>query len=93
MAETIVTIPAADLDRLVYIAIAEARDDAETELLAGLADRILQRRPNITPANLTASIEQFRAAIAANSPCPGRGAGEQHVVADEPDADPQRACG
>jgi hypothetical protein len=49
MAETIVTIPAADLDRLVYVAIAEARNDAQTERLAGLADRILQRRPNVTP--------------------------------------------
>ena len=68
MAETIVTIPAADLDRLVYVAIAESRNDAETELLAGLADRILQRRPNVTPANLTAAIEEFRAAIAANRP-------------------------
>jgi uncharacterized protein (DUF2384 family) len=52
MAETIVTIPAADLDRLVYVAIAEARDDAETELLAGLADRILQRRRTSRRATL-----------------------------------------
>ena len=68
MAETIVTIPAADLDRLVYVAIAEARNDAEIELLAGLADRILQRRPNVAPANLAAAIEQFRAVIATTRP-------------------------
>jgi hypothetical protein len=68
MAETVVTIPAANLDRLVYVAIAEARNDAETELLAGLADRILQRRPNVTPANLSAAIEELRAAIAATRP-------------------------
>ena len=68
MAETIVTIPAAELDRLVYVAIAEARNDAETELLAGLADRILQARPNIAPANLTAAIAELQEQIAATRP-------------------------
>ena len=63
MAETIVTIPAAELDRLVYVAIAEARNDAETELLAGLADRILQARPNIAPGNLTAAIAELQEQI------------------------------
>ena len=93
MAETIVTIPAAELDRLVYVAIAEARNDAETELLAGLADRILQRRPNVAPANLTAAIDELRDAIATTRPARAAELAQQHLVADEPDADPQRARG
>lgn len=68
MADTVVTIPAAELDRLVYVAIAEARDDAETELLAGLADRILAARPDVTPADLTAAIAELQDQVAATRP-------------------------
>jgi hypothetical protein len=63
-----IAIPAADLDRLVYVAVAGARDDAETDILAGVAQRIVAQRPDVSAAQLRGAITELRDAIAANRP-------------------------
>ena len=67
MAETVVIAPA-DLDRMVYVAIAEARDDATTDLLAGIARHVVERQPDISAAELDAAVVEVREAIAAHRP-------------------------
>ena len=68
MAETIVAVPAAELDRLIYVAIAGARDDAETDLLAGLARYVVERQPEVSAAVLRSAIMELRDAIDAHRP-------------------------
>ena len=63
-----ITVPAAQLDRAVYVAAAGARDDAETDILAGVTERIVARRPNISTQQLRNAITELRDAIAANRP-------------------------
>ena len=67
MAETVVIAPA-DLDRMVYVAIAEARDDAITDLLAGIARHVVERQPDVSAAELDAALVEVREAIAAHRP-------------------------
>ena len=67
MADTVV-IPPRDVDRLVYVAIAGARDDAETDLLAGLTSHLLRRRPQATVTTLRNAIDELQAAIVAHRP-------------------------
>ena len=57
-----VAIPAADLDRAVYVAIAGARDDAATDMLAGVAQQILVRQPDVAPVELFTRDQGFAAA-------------------------------
>ena len=68
MAESSVVVPAAELDRLIYVAIAGARDDAETDLLAGLARHVVERQPDVSAAELTSAIVELRDAIVAHRP-------------------------
>ena len=63
MADTVV-IPPGDVDRLVYVAIAGARDDAETDMLAGLASHLLRRQPTAAVTTLRNAIHELQAAIA-----------------------------
>jgi hypothetical protein len=67
MADTVV-IPPGDVNRLVYVAIAGARDDAETDLLAGLTSHLLRRRPKATVTTLRNAIDELQAAIAGHRP-------------------------
>ena len=67
VAESSVVVPAADLDRLVYVAIAGARDDAETDLLAGLTRHVLSGSPKVG-CRLSSAIVELQAAIAAHRP-------------------------
>jgi hypothetical protein len=68
VADTIVAVPAADLDRLVYLAVVEARDDAETDLLAGVARHVVDRSPDVSAEVLSAAIVELHDAIAAHRP-------------------------
>ena len=63
-----VVIPPDNVDRLVYVAIAGARDNAETDLLAGLTSHLLRRRPKATVTTLRNAIGELQAAIAAHRP-------------------------
>src|SRR4029077_11697515 len=76
MADTVV-IPPRDVNRLVYVAIAGARDDAETDLLAGLTSHLLRRQPNATVTTMRNAIDELQAAITANPP-----AGEYDLAAN-----------
>src|SRR4051794_14406756 len=67
MTDTVV-IPSGDVNRLVYVAIAGARDDAETDLLAGLTSHLLRRQPTATVTTLRNAINEVQAAIAAHRP-------------------------
>ena len=67
MAETVV-ISSADLDRMVYVAIAEARDNAITDLLAGIARHVVQRRPDVSAAELDAALTEVQDAVTAHRP-------------------------
>jgi hypothetical protein len=63
-----IAVPAAYLDRAVYVAVAGARDDAETDILAGVAQQIVVQRPNVSTAQLRDAIIELRDAIAAKRP-------------------------
>ena len=63
-----VAVPAPDLDRAVYMAVAGAADDAETDILAGVAQQIVARQPNISTQQLRGAIAELRGTILANRP-------------------------
>lgn len=63
-----VEVPAAELDRAVYVAVAGAADSAETDILAGVAEQIVTRQPNISTSLLLAAIVELHDAVAANRP-------------------------
>ena len=90
VAETIVTVPAAELDRLIYVAIAGAQDDAETDLLAGLARSVVDRHPDVSAAVLRSAIVELRDAIVDAPAGPGERTCAEQLVADEPAAHPGR---
>ena len=90
MAESSVVVPAAELDRLIYVAIAGARDDAETDLLAGLARHVVERQPDVSAAELT---QRDRRAAGRHRRAPAGPGGRprpEHLAADEPAAHPGR---
>ena len=62
------TVSAVELDRTVYVAVAGARDDAATDILAGVAQHIVAQRPNISTPQLRNAITELRDTIAANRP-------------------------
>jgi hypothetical protein len=66
-----ITVPKADIDREVYVAIATA-SDAETDVLAGILDRVVAARPNLSAAKLTQAVQTVAAAIAASRPDPAK---------------------
>src|SRR5262249_40123798 len=63
-----VAVPALDLDRAVYVAVAGATDDAQTDILAGVAQQIVARQPNISTQQLRGAIAELRDTIVANRP-------------------------
>jgi hypothetical protein len=67
VAETAATVPAAELNRLIYVAIAGAQDDAEVDLLAGLARCAVERHPDVSAAVLQSAIVELREAIVAHA--------------------------
>jgi hypothetical protein len=68
VAETTVVLSAAELDRLVYVAIAVAADDAENDLIAGLVRRVVERNPDGSAAVLSGAIVEIRDAVVAHRP-------------------------
>lgn len=63
-----VTVSAIVLNRAVYMAIAGARDDAETDILAGVVHHIALQNARITTRRLSAAIGELRDALAAGRP-------------------------
>src|SRR5262245_53993537 len=63
-----ISVSAADLDRTVYAAIAGAKDNADTDILAGIAERIVARRPDVSTAELSGAIVEVRDALGARRP-------------------------
>jgi hypothetical protein len=63
-----VAVPAPDLDRAVYVAVAGATNDAQTDILAGIAQQIVARQPNISTQQLRDAIAEVRGTIVANRP-------------------------
>jgi tetratricopeptide (TPR) repeat protein len=63
-----ITVPKAELDRAAYVAVAGARVDAETDILAGIAQQIVVQRPRVTTAHLRDAIVELRDTIVANRP-------------------------
>ena len=63
-----ITIPAADVDRAVYVAVAGARDNAVADIMAGVAQQIVVQRPNVSAAQLRDAITELRNVIEANRP-------------------------
>jgi cell division septum initiation protein DivIVA len=64
-----ITVRKRDIDREIYLAIA-ATADAETDIVAGILDRLVAARPGLPAARLTQASEAVAAAIAANRPDP-----------------------
>ena len=56
-----------DLDREVYLSIARTAD-AATDVVAGILDRFIAARPNVSAAQLTQAAQTVAALIAANFP-------------------------
>jgi hypothetical protein len=63
-----IAVPAADLDRAVYVAVAGTRDAAETDILAGVAQQVVIQRPTVSTAQLSDAIIELRDTIAAKRP-------------------------
>lgn len=63
-----ITVTSADVDRLVYVAIAGARNDARTDILAGIAQQIVVQHPDVSTAELRGAITELYEALVANRP-------------------------
>ena len=50
----------ADLDRAVYVAVADARDDTEVDILAGIAHHAAVRQPDISSADRLGVINEIQ---------------------------------
>jgi cell division septum initiation protein DivIVA len=64
-----ITVRKRDIDREIYLAIA-ATADAETDIVAGILDRLVTARPGLSAARLMQASEAVATAMAANRPDP-----------------------
>lgn len=63
-----IAVSAKELQRTVYVAVAGARDDAETDILAGMTVSIVAQRPDISTDELSNAVAALRDTLAANRP-------------------------
>ena len=69
MADSI-SIPAAAVDKAVYVAIAASKDDAALDLLAGITVHLLQIHPDLSEAEISTLLRTLWEDIMANNPDP-----------------------
>ena len=65
------TLSAGKVNEAVYVAVATAREDPETDILAGITCHMLLEHGGLATQEIRAAIGELQAAIAANRPDPG----------------------